>query len=35
MIDSAIPGTRTEVASIEKFAGNYSEVTYVRFIETP
>ena len=35
MIHSAIPGTRTEVASIEKFAGNYSEVTYVRFIETP
>jgi cell wall-associated NlpC family hydrolase len=35
MIHSAIPGTRTEVASIEKFGGNYSEVTYVRFIETP
>jgi hypothetical protein len=35
MIHSAIPGTRTEVASIKKFGGNYSEVTYVRFIETP
>ena len=35
MIHSATPGTRTEVASIEKFGGNYSEVTYVRFIETP
>jgi cell wall-associated NlpC family hydrolase len=28
-------GDRTSVVSIEKFGGNYSEVTYVRFIETP
>ena len=34
MIHSPAPGKRTSIEDIEKFGGSYSDISYVRYIET-